>query len=165
MVVYCTTGFRWRFAGSATGVALAISALLLLLFWTSQPHTSELKIHSRQGVHTFKVEVAETNSARRRGLMARKHLNQDEGLLIVYGEPREMRMWMKDTPLTLDMIFIRQDGTVHRVEPQVAPFSEHTVYSQGAVVACLELLGGSAEKIGLAEGDRVQHPSLGRYRD
>ena len=144
---------------------MAISTLLLLWFWTLQPHTSELKVHSRQGVHTFKVEVADTNRARRRGLMARKHLNHDEGLLIVYGEPREMRMWMKDTPLTLDMIFIRQDGAVHRVEPRVAPFSEHTVYSQGAVVACLELLGGSAEKIGLAEGDRVQHPSLGRYRD
>ena len=94
--------------------------------------------------------------------MGRTHLAESEGMLFRYGTPRELRMWMRDTPLSLDMIFIRDGGIVHRVEARTQPFSEAVIFSEGDVVACLEVRGGTAERIGLKSGDFIEHQALGR---
>jgi len=78
-------------------------------------------------------------------------------MLFFYERPQEITMWMKNTYIPLDMVFISADGTVHRIEPYTEPFSLATIGSQGNVVACLELAGGAAERLGLKAGDRIVH--------
>src|SRR5687768_6089495 len=122
--VWKRTPLPWLVAGGA----ILIAAALFLYGELSGVRVEELKIHTDRGVHIFIVEIAETSATRSRGLMGRASLAENAGLLIRYGKPREIRMWMKDTPLSLDMVFIRDDGAVHRIEPRAQPFSEVTIY-------------------------------------
>jgi uncharacterized membrane protein (UPF0127 family) len=69
-------------------------------------------------------------------------------------------MWMDNTRIPLDMVFIRADGIVHRIQAWTEPFSRETIGSRGKVIACLELAGGAAERLGLKPGDRVEHPAF-----
>ena len=78
-------------------------------------------------------------------------------MLFFYETPQEITMWMRNTYIPLDMVFIRADGTVHRIEARTEPLSEDIIASRGDVVACLELAGGAAERLGLKPGDRVDH--------
>lgn len=149
---------RWLVGSS---VILAAALIFLLYGGLNGARVEELKIHTDRGVYSFMVEIATTSKARSRGLMGRDSLAENTGMLFHYGKPREIRMWMKDTPLSLDMVFIRRDGVVHRIEPRVQPFSLTTIYSQGDVVACLEVAGGTAERLGLKVGDRVEHRFFG----
>ena len=79
-------------------------------------------------------------------------------MLFFYDKPQEITMWMRNTYIPLDMVFIRGDGTVHRIEAWTQPFSEKIISSGANVSACLELAGGAAERLGLKAGDRVEHP-------
>jgi uncharacterized protein len=81
-------------------------------------------------------------------------------MLFVYDDPREVTMWMENTHIPLDMVFIRADGVVHRIQAWTEPFSRAIVGSRGMVIACLELAGGAAERLGLKPGDRVEHPAF-----
>ena len=78
-------------------------------------------------------------------------------MLFFYETPQEITMWMRNTYIPLDMVFIRADGTVHRIEARTEPLSENIIASRGDVTACLELAGGAAERLGLKPGDRVEH--------
>ena len=71
-------------------------------------------------------------------------------------------MWMRNTYISLDMLFIRADGVIHRIEANTEPFSERVIASRGPVAAVLELKGGSAARLGLKPGDRVRHPLFGK---
>ncbi len=90
--------------------------------------------------------------------MFRKSLPENRGMLFPYGKPKEITMWMRNTYIPLDMVFIRADGVVHRIEARTEPLSERYIGSEGPVLAVLELAGGVAEKLGLKPGDRVRHP-------
>ena len=79
-------------------------------------------------------------------------------MLFPYPVPQEVTMWMRNTYVPLDMIFIRADGVIHRIAERTEPFSERTIASQGPVTAVLELAGGAARRLGLKAGDRVIHP-------
>lgn len=109
------------------------------------------------GEKPISVEITETDEEKARGLMFRTQLADDQGMLFFYEQPQEITMWMRNTYIPLDMVFIRADGTIHRIEARTEPFSERIVASQGKVVACLELAGGAAERMGLKPGDRVHH--------
>ena len=103
------------------------------------------------------VEITETDAERAQGLMFRTHMPPKTGMLFFYPTPREITMWMRNTYVPLDMVFIRKDGTVHRIEARTEPLSETIISSQGDTVACLELAGGEAARLGLAPGDKIQH--------
>ena len=86
-------------------------------------------------------------------------------MLFLYPAPQEVTMWMKDTPVSLDMVFIRADGRVHRIEANTEPLSETIVRSKGGVAAVLELAAGSSARLGLKGGDRAVHPLLDTTQD
>ena len=120
-----------------------------------------LDIVTSKGTHTFSIEIADTPEEKAKGLMFRRTLPADAGMLFPYLPAQEATMWMRNTYISLDMVFIRADGVVHRIERGTEPFSERTVTSQGPVTAVLELIAGTAERIGLMAGDKVRHSLFG----
>jgi uncharacterized membrane protein (UPF0127 family) len=104
------------------------------------------------------IEIAEGAKEKALGLMFRTELADTQGMLFPYGEPRELTMWMRNTYIPLDMLFIRPDGVIHRIEARAAPLSDRMINSGGPVTAVLELPGGAAERLGVKAGDRVRHP-------
>jgi uncharacterized protein len=116
-----------------------------------------LKLLTAQATHAITIEIAETPEEKARGLMFRSRLDDKSGMLFFYETPQEITMWMRNTYIPLDMVFIRANGVVHRIEAHTVPLSEDIVASRGDVTACLELAGGAAERMGLKPGDRVEH--------
>ncbi len=117
-----------------------------------------LEIASRTGVHVFSVEVADTDAERSKGLMFRKELTEGRGMLFDFGQEQEVAMWMKNTYVSLDMLFIRSDGRILRIAADTEPLSTRIVPSGGPVRAVLEVAAGTARKLGIAPGDRVAFP-------
>jgi uncharacterized membrane protein (UPF0127 family) len=116
-----------------------------------------LKLLTAHATHVIDVEIADSPQEKAQGLMFRTHLDDTSGMLFAYDTPQEITMWMRNTYIPLDMVFIRADGTVHRIEARTEPLSEDIIASHGDVRACLELAGGAAERLGLKPGDRVEH--------
>jgi uncharacterized membrane protein (UPF0127 family) len=116
-----------------------------------------LNLLTAQGTHAIDVEIADTPEEKAQGLMFRTRLDDKSGMLFFYETPQEITMWMRNTYIPLDMVFIRSNGTVHRIEARTVPLSEDIVASRGDVTACLELAGGAAERLGLKPGDRIDH--------
>ncbi|MBX6374198.1 MAG: DUF192 domain-containing protein [Acetobacteraceae bacterium] len=130
-----------------------------------QPRLPEetLVIVSRDGArrHTFRVEVAVDPQQQMIGLMFRERVAPDEGMLFDWGSPRESSMWMRNTLVPLDMLFIAADGRIHRIAERTVPLSLAPVSSGGPVRATLELAGGTAERLDIRVGDRVLHRIFG----
>jgi uncharacterized protein len=124
----------------------------------AQLKREQLSLVTAAGDQVITIEIAETLEQKAQGLMFRKSLDDRAGMLFPYGQPQEITMWMKNTYIPLDMVFIKTDGTIHRIEVMTEPFSEATVASQGQVAAVLELNGGAAARLGLKAGDKVRHP-------
>jgi hypothetical protein len=119
---------------------------------------SELAIETRSGRLAFQVELADTPETRGRGLMFRQNLPADQGMLFDFGSPRPVAMWMRNTFISLDMLFIDQNGSIEKIVPNTVPLSEEVIRSDGPVRAVLELRGGVAAELGIEPGDRVLHP-------
>ncbi len=146
------------------------AALLLFLLGTAgavtlalEPRQNAAKLETLDlvtatGVHGIEIEVADTPEKQALGLMFRTALADNAGMLFTHGAPSELTMWMRNTYIPLDMVFIRADGTVHRIEARTEPLSERIITSGGPVIAVLELAGGAAERLGLKPGDKVRHP-------
>ncbi|MFG1349649.1 DUF192 domain-containing protein [Xanthobacter autotrophicus] len=117
-----------------------------------------LEITSAKGVVTFEVEVARTDEQRTNGLMYRKSLGERAGMLFDFKVDQPVYMWMKNTYIPLDMLFIRADGSIARIAAMTTPLSTQTISSGEPVRAVLEIAGGQARKLGIAAGDRVAHP-------
>ena len=117
-----------------------------------------LEIVSKTGVHVFSVEIAQTEAEREKGLMFRKELPEGRGMLFDFKREQDVAFWMQNTYIPLDMIFIRADGRILRIAENTEPLSTRTVPSGGPVLAVLEVIGGTAEKLGIAPGDSVAHP-------
>jgi len=120
-----------------------------------------LTIQSGDKVHKFSVELALNNRQHRQGLMFRRRLAADAGMLFVYRREEKISMWMKNTFIPLDMLFIARDGKIRRVAERAVPMSEAVIGSGAAVVAVLELNAGTASRLGLKPGDRVLSSALG----
>ncbi len=116
-----------------------------------------LTLVTASGEHAIEIEVAETAEEKSLGLMFRSSLADGKGMLFPYPAAQEITMWMRNTLIPLDMVFIRADGTVHRIEARTEPLSEAIVASKGPVTGVLELAGGAAERLGLKAGDKVRH--------
>ena len=113
-----------------------------------------LTIHSASGVHRFTVEVAATPEQQERGLMFRRSLAPDRGMIFPYSPPQLVGFWMRNTLIPLDMVFIRADGRIARVAT-AKPLDETVVPGGEPVVAVLEIAGGRAAQLGIVAGDRV----------
>jgi uncharacterized membrane protein (UPF0127 family) len=154
-------GVRWaeRFGRAA---ALALLVPLLLVAAGRAPGRAAdldtLEIVSKTGVHPFAVELAVTEEQRERGLMFRRELPEGHGMLFKFEPDQVVAMWMHNTYIPLDMIFIRADGRILRIAENMTPQSDRIISSGGPARGVLEVIGGTARKLGLAPGDRVAHP-------
>lgn len=125
-----------------------------------QAAKATVTVESSGARHVFKVDVARTAAEQQRGLMFRTDIPADGGMLFAPypaegGGPREASFWMKDTPTSLDIIFIRADGTIAHIAENTVPMSEDQVRSGEPVAAVLEILGGKAAELGISPGDKV----------
>ncbi|MBV9349072.1 MAG: DUF192 domain-containing protein [Pseudolabrys sp.] len=146
----------------------ALTAFILLAFFAAAAPClaadETLEIATRNGVKIFAVEVARTDADRSQGLMYRKELPDGRGMLFDFQRDQEVAMWMKNTYVSLDMLFIRADGRIHRIAENTEPLSERIVASGGAVRGVLEVVAGTAKRLGIAPGDRVAHPMFNGRR-
>ncbi|MGE0287721.1 MAG: DUF192 domain-containing protein [Bradyrhizobium sp.] len=121
-----------------------------------------LEIATRNGVHIFSVEMATTEEEKQKGLMYRRELADGKGMLFDFSPEQQISMWMKNTYISLDMIFIRADGRILRIAENTEPESTRVISSGGLARAVLEVPAGTAQKYGIAPGDRVSHPLFGK---
>ena len=119
-----------------------------------------LSIISGTGRHRFEVEVADTGEARARGLMFRRELAADAGMLFDFGQDREVAFWMRNTLIPLDLLFIEKTGRIAHVARNAVPLSEELIPSQAVVRFVLEVPGGRAAELGVGVGDVVQGPTI-----
>lgn len=121
----------------------------------------ELVIESATGLaHRFAVEIASTNEQRSRGLMFRESMAPDAGMLFVYGGEQQIRMWMKNTLIPLDMLFVAADGRIVSIAAETEPLSLEVIASGVPALGVIELNGGTARRLGILPGDRVRHPAF-----
>lgn len=150
---------------------LALLALLPVAAWAqvaeptkAQPELPKetLIITTRDGKqHVFHVEMATSPAQQITGLMFRTSVPADGGMLFNWGMPRESQMWMKNTLVPLDMVFINQDGTIRSIAENTVPESLAVIDSRGPVLATLELQGGITAKLGIVVGDKVTQRIFG----
>lgn len=119
---------------------------------------STLSVETENGSHTFQIEIARTSQEQALGLMHRRALADDYAMLFPFERAREASFWMRDTYVSLDMVFIAEGGLVHRIERGTEPLSLRSVPSRGPVVAVLEFVSGTADRINLQAGDTIVHP-------
>lgn len=123
--------------------------------------TASLTIETAAGdEHSFQVEIAETGEQRAQGLMFRRRMAADAGMLFLFGRSEVRAMWMKNTLIPLDMLFIDETGKIVRIEERTVPHSERAIVSGGPVSAVLELNAGTASRLKIGPGDRVRHPAF-----
>lgn len=119
----------------------------------------ELAIVTATGRHEFSVELALTTAQHQQGLMFRREMAPDAGMLFDFGShPRRASMWMKNTYIPLDMLFIRADGEIESIAERTTPHSLEVISSRGMVRYVLEVNGGTAARLGISPGDRVELP-------
>ncbi|MBO9657093.1 MAG: DUF192 domain-containing protein [Agrobacterium tumefaciens] len=151
------------------------SAVLALLFFTlagaaqSQERltfTSEsLTIETASGkTHDFTAELALDNAQREQGLMFRKSMPPESGMLFDFGMSRDVAMWMRNTLIPLDMLFIARDGRITHIHENAVPHSEAIISSRGPVNFVLELNGGTAKRYGIKPGDMIRSAQIGNRK-
>jgi uncharacterized protein len=154
---------RGRGRSGPTAAAVLLVALSLILgrglALAADPTT--LEIVSKTGVHAFTVELAVSEEERARGLMERRSLPEGRGMLFKFEPDQVITMWMHNTYISLDMIFIRSDGRILRIAENTTPLSDRIISSGGPARGVFEVIAGTARKLGLAPGDRVAHPWFG----
>ncbi len=153
-------------AALIAALALGLASTVMLVPRAQEPTASQptlpmeaLTIASKDGQrHPFHVEVATTAAEQKVGEMFRTSVPPDGGMLFVWTKPRNIQMWMQNTLVPLDMVFIEPNGTISRIEDDAVPQSLRIIDSGGPVAATLELAGGTAARLGIAVGDKVVGP-------
>lgn len=144
-----------------------LAAVLVIAGWAVGSTSVEaasfepLEIVTKNGVHVFSVEMARTAEEKKTGLMYRKELADGKGMLFDFNPEQEISMWMENTYVSLDMIFIRADGRILRIAENTEPLSRKIISSRGPARAVLEVVAGTAQKYGIRPGDRVGHSLFG----
>ena len=142
---------NWLFAG--------LLAVVVAVTLARADNLTPLSITTASGsTHRFTVELADTAERRAVGLMYRASMAADHGMLFDFKTDQPVSMWMRNTRIPLDMLFIARDGRIVNIAERAVPFSETTVPSKGPVRAVLELNGGTTARLGIKPGDRVTHP-------
>jgi hypothetical protein len=123
--------------------------------------TAELTIVSAGGPHKFTVELARTPAQMEQGLMFRQSLAADAGMLFDYRAPAMASMWMKNTLIPLDMLFVDERGRIINIHERAVPGSLDPIAAAAPARAVIELNGGTAARLGIRPGDRVLFPIFG----
>ncbi|MFP6718056.1 MAG: DUF192 domain-containing protein [Alphaproteobacteria bacterium] len=118
---------------------------------------SEIWIESAAGQHHFVVEIANTHTQRQRGLMFRRELPRNTGMLFNFGKETRLAMWMKNTFIPLDMLFVNKHGTIHRIVENTTPLSLKTIPAGAPTMVVIEFNAGVTRQSGIRPGDRVIH--------
>ena len=155
------------------GVAMLFLTVAVVFFVTGVPEPksvlaqsptsfskTSVVIETQTGVQRFTMELADAPGQHARGLIGRQSLAADAGMLFVYARPRQVSMWMKDTLIPLDMLFVRSDGIITRIVERTTPLSLATIRSEQTVRAVIELNAGSAKRLGIEVGNRVIHDAF-----
>jgi uncharacterized protein len=138
----------------AVALCLAVPTLAQLQTFA----TSQLTITSATGDHQFTIELATTPAQQEQGLMYRRNMAPDAGMLFDFGHPTTTSFWMRNTLIPLDMLFVGADGRIVNIHERAVPMSEQLIPSQGQVRAVIELNGGTAARLDIRAGDRVVYP-------
>lgn len=138
--------FLWLAMAALPGVAAELTPLV---------------VDTAGGARRFNVELAVTQAERSQGLMHRRWLDADSGMLFDFGAPQVVRMWMRNTHVSLDMLFIAPDGRLLGVAERTTPLSEAIIASPDGARYVLEVLAGTAARLGIKPGDMVRHTILG----
>jgi uncharacterized protein len=117
-----------------------------------------LSIVTASGKHDFHVEVMRTSEEQQRGMMFRRSLDDDKGMLFPFAAEQVATFWMENTYVSLDMVFIKADGSVQRIEKSAEPLSTREISAGAPVLAVLELIAGSADRLSIKPGDTVTYP-------
>ncbi|HUF44262.1 MAG TPA: DUF192 domain-containing protein [Aestuariivirgaceae bacterium] len=148
-----------RFAIAAFLALVLVVLLIPAANRAAEPARIEpVVVETAQGRFTFTAEIADTPELRQRGLMFRHNVPEERAMLFDWGRVAPVSMWMRNTYVSLDMIFIAADGRVAKVAEATEPLSDATISSGEPVAAVLEVVAGTAQRIGLKPGDRVRHP-------
>ena len=124
--------------------------------------TGKLSIQTGKGKHDFTIEIARTPDQQRQGLMWRQKLAPDAGMLFIYDIEMPVSMWMSNTLIPLDMLFIAGDGRIVHIAERTVPRSEEIISPGRAVQYVLELNGGTSSRLGIKPGDKVTYTELGK---
>lgn len=141
-------------AGLMMGLALLGSAPK---FFTGNDELEPLSIETRTGTQGFLVEVARTREEQARGLMYRKSMAADHGMLFTLKQPRQVSFWMKNTYIPLDLLFVDSQGTILQIEANAEPETLTSRRSEAPVSAVLEINGGLSQQLGISPGQTVRH--------
>ncbi|PPD45358.1 MAG: hypothetical protein CTY15_04605 [Methylocystis sp.] len=156
----------WGFAKHAVASATLATVIAFLLVFPAAALRAEalqkLQFVTTTGPHDFVVELADTPDERAKGLMYRRAMPADHGMLFDFHQVMPVMMWMKNTYIPLDMVFVSREGYVTSVATDARPMSEEIISSGQPAYAVIELNAGVARKIGLAPGDEVRHPAFKR---
>jgi len=120
----------------------------------------ELTVTTKAGPREFEVEIADDDRERGLGLMFRRSMGDDEGMLFDFGAEQPASFWMRNTYIPLDMLFIKADRTIDSIAERTTPLSEKSVASKGDVRYVLEINGGLSDTLGIAPGDTISGPAL-----
>jgi uncharacterized membrane protein (UPF0127 family) len=152
--------------GAMRRFGVLFSALLSLwLVWAGAGSAlaagrEPLVIATAGGARTFSVELAKSRREQDRGLMYRRSLPAKQGMLFDFGSVQPVSMWMKNTYVPLDMLFIGTDGRIRRIAANTRPLSTSLIPGGDGVRYVLEVRAGTARKLGIAVGDKVSHPAI-----
>jgi uncharacterized membrane protein (UPF0127 family) len=149
---------RSVYAHRALAWAVAVAFFAMAGSAARAASVQPLEIVTKNGVQVFSVEMATTEQEKETGLMYRKELADGKGMLFDFSPEQEVSMWMKNTYISLDMIFIRSDGRILRIAENTEPLSTKIIPSGGLAKGVLEVIAGTAKKYGIEPGDRVGHP-------
>lgn len=123
-------------------------------------HRELVTVQTAQGAVNFQAEIADDEAERARGLMFRREMARDHGMLFLFEAAEPQSFWMRNTHLSLDLIFVGPDGRILNIAERATPYSDAAIRSAGPAVAVLEINGGLARELGIAPGDRVTHPRI-----
>jgi uncharacterized membrane protein (UPF0127 family) len=150
---------RKRALIAAAVVAVGLS--VAFLGWAQAAGKATIEIVSKTGVHAFSVELATNDAERERGLMFVKQLPEGQGMLFDFQQDEQVSFWMHNTYIPLDMLFIGSNGKVLHIAENAKPMSDTLIPSQYAVRFVLEVIAGTADKLGIAVGDKVTGTPIG----
>lgn len=154
--------FAWRASRLWLAVAMVATFAIMAESGVQAASFGTLEIATKSGVQMFSVEMATTEDEKQKGLMYRRELADGKGMLFDFSPEQQISMWMKNTYISLDMIFIRADGRILRIAENTEPESTAIISSGGLARGVLEVPAGTAKKYGIAPGDRVSHPLFGK---
>lgn len=143
--------------------AIGVNVLLLVQKTAANdPIFETVAIRTQKGeLIYFEAQIADTQDAREKGLMHRESLPKSQGMLFLFDAPQHIHMWMKDTSIALDMLFLNKNGTIFHIVENTLPYSTDVISTEKSGIAVFEVNAGIVKEHGISNGDTLIHSALG----